>query len=228
MEDDDTTTAKLIHGENFNPRPPCGGRPGRNLCGGYRNIFQSTSPVWRTTNRRIKFSRGFSISIHVPRVEDDRSTTWTHPSRLHFNPRPPCGGRLNDWAESNGARIISIHVPRVEDDTCEISFMILPRDFNPRPPCGGRRCGGYRGQTVHRFQSTSPVWRTTLPHGECRPQSQDFNPRPPCGGRQTYTDVGANGETFQSTSPVWRTTLLDGQDSQGAEFQSTSPVWRTT
>ena len=35
-----------------------------------------------------------NISIHVPRVEDD-VVRQAGDSRLsHFNPRPPCGGRL--------------------------------------------------------------------------------------------------------------------------------------
>ena len=33
--------------------------------------FQSTSPVWRTTNSDYVIEFDFDISIHVPRVEDD-------------------------------------------------------------------------------------------------------------------------------------------------------------
>ena len=33
--------------------------------------FQSTSPVWRTTLLRTAKTAELSISIHVPRVEDD-------------------------------------------------------------------------------------------------------------------------------------------------------------
>ena len=65
------------HMEDFNPRPPCGGRP---LCpalpGGAR-LFQSTSSVWRTTLMPRPAGRGTIISIHVLRVEDD----------LHYTPR---------------------------------------------------------------------------------------------------------------------------------------------
>ena len=80
---------------NFNPRPPCGGRPSvtsqdrernthfnpRPPCGGRHAanntrdiidaIFQSTSPVWRTTLLGEIMLTGKDISIHVPRVEDD-------------------------------------------------------------------------------------------------------------------------------------------------------------
>ena len=35
------------------------------------DVFQSTSPVWRTTVLILKFRWNEKISIHVPRVEDD-------------------------------------------------------------------------------------------------------------------------------------------------------------
>ena len=34
-------------------------------------IFQSTSPVWRTTQIAVSLGMEMEISIHVPRVEDD-------------------------------------------------------------------------------------------------------------------------------------------------------------
>ncbi len=58
-----------------------------------RTIFQSTSPVWRTTAEIDIVLFALSISIHVPRVEDD----------------------LIDPDTDEDADI-SIHVPRVEDD----------------------------------------------------------------------------------------------------------------
>ena len=79
----------------FNPRPPCGGRLKDNIRVQRGVIFQSTSPVWRTTyvissgdSLHLKFQStspvwrttilsapvfvDVRISIHVPRVEDDR------------------------------------------------------------------------------------------------------------------------------------------------------------
>ena len=38
---------------------------------GAERLFQSTSPVWRTTKYRSKSDNSLTISIHVPRVEDD-------------------------------------------------------------------------------------------------------------------------------------------------------------
>ena len=81
-----------------------------------------------------------NISIHVPRVEDDCGAVdlrLTHPR-------------------------ISIHVPRVEDDYLHMTSQALRADFNPRPPCGGRLSTLGGGLEVDEFQSTSPVWRTTV------------------------------------------------------------------
>ena len=38
------------------------------------------------------------ISIHVPRVEDDVRFKLPTTGAIHFNPRPPCGGRLGRCA----------------------------------------------------------------------------------------------------------------------------------
>ena len=152
------------------------------------------------------FSQVTRISIHVPRVEDDIFQSLTNAVTTHFNPRPPCGGRHQNRREY----IVAVY-------------------FNPRPPCGGRHWAGdgYKededisihvprveddaGMTMARigmttFQSTSPVWRTTA-HG-------GFG----IGG----------GNAFQSTSPVWRTTKVVNPRKGVIAFQSTSPVWRTT
>ena len=123
----------------FNPRPPCGGRLTQLLRQQFLCQFQSTSPVWRTTQWSIKSDNFMS----------------------NFNPRPPCGGRRRNGGLSGKKRTISIHVPRVEDDTGCYDLVNRYVNFNPRPPCGGRRFQIVLEYRVPIFQSTSPVWRTT-------------------------------------------------------------------
>ena len=79
-------------------------------------LFQSTSPVWRTTGWGRRSGQVCCISIHVPRVEDDRKSRKRYSKRSNFNPRPPCGGRRFQQAK----------------------IMRFSSYFNPRPPCGGR------------------------------------------------------------------------------------------
>ena len=162
VEDDPKYSLSEKACRDFNPRPPCGGRPALVPEDRFDATFQSTSPVWRTTEK----ARG-------PRPVDE-----------NFNPRPPCGGRLDDWAESNGARIISIHVPRVEDDCRHGDLSSEDWQFQSTSPVW-RTTHGRRPPTavfyisIHvprveddRATPANTVW------------SSNFNPRPPCGGRQ--------------------------------------------
>ena len=102
---------------HFNPRPPCGGRPNRGAYTGEVADFNPRPPCGGRLQKEKNNDRKREISIHVPRVEDDRPTRRPRMRRRHFNPRPPCGGRQADPAKvflADGN--ISIHVPRVEDD----------------------------------------------------------------------------------------------------------------
>ena len=168
---------------HFNPRPPCGGRQLDNDGGNHTAKFQSTSSVWRTTPHTKSHTLFVFISIHVLRVEDDAPETSSVSVLLHFNPRPPCGGRLRPHFLESCHTNISIHVLRVEDDAAFSASVSFPLHFNPRPPCGGRLA--------------QPVLFLNEIH---------FNPRPPCGGRQIHLSRRTHMAKFQSTSSVWRTT----------------------
>ena len=58
-------------GKDFNPLPPCGGRPAKTMQSVLFTLFQSTPSVWRETRFPVR----------------------TVPLPLNFNPLPPCGGR---------------------------------------------------------------------------------------------------------------------------------------
>ena len=183
--------------------------------------------MWRTTTSNHNKAIAARVSIHVPRVEDDFvSNIHTfygllvsiHVPRVEDD-RPHTESVVRDLG-------VSIHVPRVEDDW-KISDMIslFPESFNPRPPCGGRRCEMARNkEATRRFQSTSPVWRTTYsslsaPFSVCLFQSTSpvwrttsrnslspfdracFNPRPPCGGRPFCVPPNAYPRSFNPRPP---------------------------
>ena len=124
----------------FNPRSPCGERPAQtHIFFTDRKEFQSTLPVWGATSRGISATRFLAISIHAPRVGSDpldyipdraagkfQSTLpvwgatpgplscWQR--RAYFNPRSPCGERLDRADHVSGGQRISIHAPRVGSD----------------------------------------------------------------------------------------------------------------
>ena len=58
-----------------------------------------------------------TISIHAPREGGDSSANRCRSCWIHFNPRPPRGGRRPSTTISSSIRA----------------------DFNPRPPRGGRQ-----------------------------------------------------------------------------------------
>ena len=163
VEDDCNCSSVCPLFVDFNPRPPCGGRLIFHEKFRAAQEFQSTSPVWRTTEN----GRDNIIAM------------------ANFNPRPPCGGRPCLMTDTRMlSERISIHVPRVEDDTYPQNQSVDTSNFNPRPPCGGRHGTSSLTGRVSKFQSTSPVWRTTYYSRE----------------------ISAEEQEFQSTSPVWRTT----------------------
>ena len=170
---------------DFNPRPPCGGRPGAaKVLQHYSDIsihvprtgttfymayvallyhISIHIPRTGTTFYMAYVALLYHISIHIPRTGDDRQTGfYLLQVYQYFNPRPPHGGRHVKYAEIIAKVPISIHVPRTGDDAV-ISSPYFPRfDFNPRPPHGGRHL---ISQNIiisgRKFQSTSPVRGTT-------------------------------------------------------------------
>ena len=124
---------------------------------------------------------------------------------------------------------ISIHVPRVEDDDGRQFWQVRVQISIHVPRVEDDRSERQSQMTKSRFQSTSPVWRTTYsyilywykkPISIHVPRVEDDNLVFFCPHLRFV---------FQSTSPVWRTTLLAIYFANlSNRFQSTSPVWRTT
>ena len=130
------------------------------------------------------------------------------PPSVNFNPRAPCGARLQTDAVRRGFQQISIHAPRVGRDRRQRRIITTSRPF----------------------QSTRPVWGATVERfwmGNC---CFYFNPRAPCGARpKRLSGFSTNHLLFQSTRPVWGATgtscTVTGRT---AKFQSTRPVWGAT
>ena len=192
----------------FNPLPPHGGRP----------------------EREISISVFVSISIHSLRMEGDVGQSTPIQGLRDFNPLPPHGGRPNLRCTARNMRAfqstpsawretglpthvvvcygISIHSLRMEGDlmftkytlTCVISIHSL------------RMEGDNRGATATTlrviFQSTPSAWRETLCSFLCRKRKLYFNPLPPHGGRRRNYHSRNATVGFQSTPSAWRETTL--------------------
>ncbi len=131
-----------------------------------RRIFQSTLPMRGATLAEVQADEPHLISIHAPHAGSDEDLhdpgavrpisihaphagsdcrrTRCRRSRRNFNPRSPCGERLECHR----------HLPL----SCE--------DFNPRSPCGERPVSDIDPELGIEFQSTLPMRGATLhePH----------------------------------------------------------------
>ena len=124
--------------ENFNPRPPCGGRLKLDAFALRGMGFQSTPPVRGATNKGNTPGGKKYISIHAPRAGGDQFLNpllSVHKISIHA---PRAGG--DSSFVGDGVEIeISIHAPRAGGDNIARIIKKLTINFNPRPPCGGRR-----------------------------------------------------------------------------------------
>ena len=82
---------------HFNPRSPCGERPGRDDQDPVCQAISIHAPRVGSDYRdgQAAAPGDFHISIHAPRVGSDRPADCTGKApRTYFNPRSPCGERL--------------------------------------------------------------------------------------------------------------------------------------
>ena len=173
---------------NFNPLPPCGGRP----------ALKSNK------------DKALRISIHSLRAEGDLHHPILILQQLPFQSTPSV--RRETMESTNNITVchlfqstpsvrretvsacawaaesmqISIHSLRAEGDCYNSSYGRCDnKNFNPLPPCGGRpHCG-----TV------------------TEKKRNYFNPLPPCGGRLKQPFNYYNPLVFQSTPSVRRETM---------------------
>ena len=145
----------------FNPRAPCGARPGldsrQDLCTWFQSTrpvrgatffiflhlpsaqFQSTRPVRGATTALKSVPLLLEFQSTRPVRGATRTTRHYHGRRGSFNPRAPCGARRDRYGRLREHREVSIHAPRAgrdwKDSRCRKSL----HSFNPRAPCGARR-----------------------------------------------------------------------------------------
>ena len=169
--------------------------------------FQSTHPVRGATRRGAPYQRCRRISIHAPRAGCDvvlqrhrqplrisihapragcdvRSDAYAR-SHQDFNPRTPCGVRLDPARISCFCANFNPRTPcgvRPHQSTTAHKM----GDFNPRTPCGVRLIVSKVDTGGEPFQSTYPVRGATAGH------SRRWKP---CRFQSTYPVRGATRNT---------------------------------
>ena len=146
-----------------------------------------------------------TISIHAPRVGSDGDNSDYIPYHLHFNPRSPCGERLQKMRaiqyiknfnprspcgerrrllrDQRDSFRISIHAPRVGSDPQVGVMQSTDRIFQSTLPVWGATYKLRLPWAPQQFQSTLPVWGATVGDALKAKIDRHFNPRSPCGER---------------------------------------------
>ena len=132
------------------------------------------------------------------------------PPARYFNPRSPCGERLNSDSTPASTAVISIHALLAESDWRRYSRRGQWGYFNPRSPCGERhgaciKTGTIDAISIHALLAESDNLDRGIRAGPgeisihallaesdsgARAPSRayrNFNPRSPCGERQEHT-----------------------------------------
>ena len=169
-------------GNNFNPRPP---RGGRRAYGNHRlthNYFNPRPPRGGRLQSERHRGNALLISIHALREEDGhRTRIWPAKQAISIHALREEDGRLCDQEESMA--LISIHALREEDGLAYIINRCILGNFNPRPPRGGRPNNSRHVTIYEDFNPRPPRGGRHGRKGRPEADGQYFNPRPPRGGR---------------------------------------------
>ena len=164
-ECDSGLISKARPSQSFNPRTPCGVRPG-NASTAYRTTqFQSTHSLRSATSLTPRLSRPSGCF-------NPRTPCGVRPSRsgqlqrhAGFNPRTPCGVRLTHLKNLKPCtRFQSTHSLRSATAALP-ALPAQPDRFNPRTPCGVRPWLIFRIPVSTMFQSTHSLRSATLSSG---------------------------------------------------------------
>ena len=133
-------TRTVEHHGHFNPRPPRGGRPRHVEI--VRHRLQYFNPRPPRGGRLPELLRGVFGRVHFnprpPRGGRRFPVGWPCSSIL-FQSTPPARGATTDPRQAVTGMDISIHAPREGGDGRAASQAWRSSHFNPRPPRGGRQ-----------------------------------------------------------------------------------------
>ena len=136
----------------------------------------------------------------------DRPRNYFRLADGNFNPRAPCGARLQPYEFGHPARKFQSTRPVWGATFVFREFMLNDFNFNPRAPCGARQ---------------SPIVSAT--------PTVDFNPRAPCGARLWAGVSNPVRRDISIHAPrVGRDDKMPDCNTCKAKFQSTRPVWGAT
>ena len=187
------------------------------------------------------------ISTHAPLAGRDALAAPLSKRYTDFNPRAPCGARLETCARNHKDEKISTHAPLAGRDRCirrdagggKISTHapLAGRDwdlyaeehadfyFNPRAPCGARQIILCRPSLLKVFQPTRPLRGATILFCVGLAVVTSFQPtRPLRGATPLYLIRATVGNIFQPTRPLRGATKMQFILRVALLFQPTRPL----
>ena len=84
----------LLSGSDFNPRAPCGARRGQTVLVAGSGFISTHAPLAGRDDLREGYVPQEDISTHAPLAGRDRRLLNKNKTDINFNPRAPCGARL--------------------------------------------------------------------------------------------------------------------------------------
>ena len=188
---------------------------------GNPTMFQSTHSLRSATFSARYFFHSVLVSIHALLAECDPDLAPAGQKRRGFNPRTPCGVRLETVKSNNTVLAVSIHALLAECDSNPPPPIIAGLCFNPRTPCGVRpTISRWTEQlldvSIHALLAECDSARRKPAPGPCcfnprtpcgvrpctgtrLPAASSFNPRTPCGVRPGRCAIKRSITGFQST-----------------------------
>ena len=152
----------------FNPRTPCGVRPGLDKASVRDLLFQSTHSLRSATAVFDNLMAGMDVSIHALLAECDLPGLASIPDQSGFNPRTPCGVRQLVVVLTCHPSVVSIHALLAECDCPVFGTVYGICGFNPRTPCGVRLKFSILHYVYYAFQSTHSLRSATQPTNQNR------------------------------------------------------------
>ena len=149
-----------IH-RDFNPRSPCGERPGFAISCIFGSVFQSTLSLRRATLHK-QHRRGwleFQSTLSLRRATVMRTINVNFRG---FQSTLSLRRATRLWGNQTPDHWISIHALLAESDQGVAEGITSQSDFNPRSPCGERPAIRSSLRTEFRFQSTLSLRRATF------------------------------------------------------------------
>ena len=139
--------------EKFQSTPPVRGATTLTMVGCGDNHISIHAPRAGGDAFVRKLDAQGNISIHAPRAGGDSAAGCSMPTRRHFNPRPPCGGR-RELHILEADELIFQSTPPVRGATYNLPGRYLHGGFQSTPPVRGATIRGYairreRGISIH-------------------------------------------------------------------------------